>query len=128
MHVDDAGTTSADGLHEQRRVGRFRHASLERVFEVRRQVSGGLHTTPVLLGLYSLVCLMAHRLTTDGQILLRSTAWYDKDHATFSDVLAFVRRAIWAEKYFNKSTFCGDQVIIHRDDWEVVVTQLASTA
>ncbi len=85
-------------------------------------------TTPVLLGLYSLVCLMAHRLTTDGQILLRSTAWYGKDQATFSDVLAFVRRAIWAEKYFNKSTFYGDQVIIHRDDWEVVVTQLASTA
>lgn len=85
-------------------------------------------TTPVLLGVYSLVCLMAHRLTTEGQRVPRSAAWYLKAQVTFSDVLAWVRRAIWAEKYFNKSTIRGDRVIIHRDDWEVVVTQLASTA
>ena len=85
-------------------------------------------TTPALLGLYSLVCLMAHRLTTAGLLWPRSATWYGKEQATFSDVLAFVRRAIWAEKYFNKSTFRGDHVIIHRDDWEVVLTQLASTA
>lgn len=85
-------------------------------------------TTPALLGLYSLVCLMAHRLTTTGPLWPRSTAWYDKTQATFSDVLAFVRRAIWTEKYFNKSSFRADQVIIQRDDWEVVLTQLASTA
>ncbi|MGC1954558.1 MAG: transposase [Gammaproteobacteria bacterium] len=85
-------------------------------------------TTPALLGLYSLICLMAHRLTTAETLLPRSTAWYGKTQATFSDVLAFVRRAIWAGKYFNKSTFRADQVIIHRDDWEVVLNQLASTA
>ncbi len=85
-------------------------------------------TTPALLGLYSLVCLMAHRLTMPAPLCPRSTAWYAKSQATFSDVLAFVRRAIWAEKYFNKSTFRADQVIIHRDDWEVVLNQLASTA
>jgi hypothetical protein len=93
-------------------------------------------TTPVLLGLYSLVCLMAYRLTTEGPMVPRSAAlrraqdaaWYLKAQVTFSDVLAWVRRAIWAEKYFNKSTFRGDRVIIHRDDWEVVITQLASTA
>ncbi len=71
---------------------------------------------------------MAHRLTTAWLLWPRSATWYGNEQATFSDVLAFVRRAIWAEKYFNKSTFYGDQVIIHRDDWEVVVTQLASTA
>jgi hypothetical protein len=71
---------------------------------------------------------MAHRLTTAGSLWPRSTAWYGKTQATFSDALAFVRRAIWAEKYFNKSTFRGDQVIIHRDYREVVLTQLASTA
>lgn len=32
------------------------------------------------------------------------------------------------QKYFNKSPFRGEQVIIQRDDWEVVLTQLASTA
>ena len=85
-------------------------------------------TTPALLGLYSLVCLMAHRLTMPAPLCPRSTSWYGKTQATFSDVLAFVRRAIWAEKYFNKSTFRADQVLIHRDDWEMVLNQLASTA
>ena len=85
-------------------------------------------TTPALLGLYSLVCLMTHQLTTPGPLWPRSTAWYEMTQAMFSDILAFVRRAIWTEKYFNKSTFRGDQVIIYRDDWEVVLKQLASTA
>ncbi len=85
-------------------------------------------TTPALLGLYSLVCLMAHRLTIPAPLWPRSTAWYGKTQATFSDVLAFVRRAAWAEKYFNKSTFRADQVIIHCDDWEMVLNQLASNA
>ena len=84
-------------------------------------------TTPALLGLYSLVCLMAHRLTTAGPLRPRSAAWYGKTQATFSDVLAFIGRAMWAEKYFIKSSFRGNQVIIQRDDWEVVLTQLAST-
>lgn len=103
-----------------------RHLGLE----TQRQCSDRAiaRTTPALFGLYSLVCLMAYRLSSALPMLPRSTAWYLKEQATFSDVLAFVRRAIWAEKYFNKSTFRGDQVIIHRNDWEVVVTQLASTA
>jgi hypothetical protein len=71
---------------------------------------------------------MAHQLTTGGQRVPRSAAWYLKAQVTFSDVLAWVRQAIWAEKYFNRSTVRGDRVIIHRDEWEVAVTQLASTA
>jgi hypothetical protein len=85
-------------------------------------------TTPCVLGLFSLICLMAHSLTETRKLVPQSTAWYLKQSAAFSDVLAFVRRAIWAEKYFNKSTFQADRVIIHRNDWEVVLTQLASTA
>jgi hypothetical protein len=84
-------------------------------------------TTPVLLGLFSLVCLMAHHLTAKMQLLPRSTAWYLKTEATFSDVLALVRRALWAEKYYNKSTIQGDQILFHRDDWEVLLDQLADT-
>ncbi len=85
-------------------------------------------TTPVLMGLFSLVCLIAHHLTAGMKLLPTSTAWYLKTEATFSDVLALVRRAIWAEKYFDKSVIQGDQVIIRRDDWEVIMDQLASTA
>jgi hypothetical protein len=47
-------------------------------------------TTPALLGLFSLVCLMAYRLLDVMQLPLQSTTWYLKQEATFSDVLAFV--------------------------------------
>jgi hypothetical protein len=51
----------------------------------------------------SLVCLMAYRLLDLMQLPLQSTTWYLKQEATFSDVLAFVRRAIWAGKYLDNS-------------------------
>lgn len=52
-------------------------------------------STPLLLGLYSLVALFAHALHPDGRIPTRTTAWYQKPQATFADVLATVRRALW---------------------------------
>src|SRR5436190_16799444 len=36
-------------------------------------------TTPVLLGLFSLVTLLAHSLFTRQQPAIRSSAWYTKD-------------------------------------------------
>jgi DDE superfamily endonuclease len=87
-----------------------------------------VRSTPALLGLCSLVCVMASRLTA-GQVLgVRSTAWYRKKEATFSDVLAFVRRALWVEKYCTKALFRDDHVLLSANDWEVVLDQLASTA
>jgi hypothetical protein len=84
-------------------------------------------TTPALLGLFSLVCLMAYRLLDLMQLPLQSTAWYLKQEATFSDVLAFVRRAIWAGKYLDNSISPPDQVVFHRTEWETLLDQLAST-
>ncbi len=52
-------------------------------------------STPLLLGLYSLVVLFANALHPNGQIPIQTTAWYQKSHATFADVLAAVRRALW---------------------------------
>ena len=54
-------------------------------------------TTPALLGLYSLVTLWAHNLRRSRRPLPSATAWYAKERATFSDALALVRRALWAE-------------------------------
>ncbi len=85
-------------------------------------------TTPVLLALFSLVTLMAQALLGTLKLTPQATAWYPKSAVTFSDVLVFVRRAIWAETYSDKSTIRGDHVLIHRDDWEIVMAQLASTA
>ena len=51
--------------------------------------------TPVLMGLYSLVCLMGNRLGQEELLKVEQTAWYKKEHATFSDMLRAVRMAIW---------------------------------
>lgn len=53
-------------------------------------------TTPALLGLFSLVVLLAQRLTTDAPFPRRQTAWYHKPEPTFSDALALVRRYLWS--------------------------------
>jgi hypothetical protein len=54
-------------------------------------------TTPVLLGLFSLVTLLAHRLhrRSPGTLTVRTAAWYLKSQATFSDALACVRDQLW---------------------------------
>ena len=49
-------------------------------------------TTPCLLGLFSVVVLMAHAAHPD-RLPTRQAAWYPKPEATFSDALAAVRRA-----------------------------------
>ena len=60
-------------------------------------------TTPVLLGLFSLITLLAHRLTQDQPLPVRTAAWYQKQKATFSDVIALVRRYLWMETEFANS-------------------------
>jgi hypothetical protein len=52
-------------------------------------------TTPVLLGLFSLVTLWADRLYTREGIEVQQAAWYVKERATFSDAIAAVRRQLW---------------------------------
>jgi hypothetical protein len=52
-------------------------------------------TTPILLGLFSLVTLLATRLVRDGALPVRTAAWYAKRAPTFSDALAAVRRQWW---------------------------------
>jgi hypothetical protein len=84
-------------------------------------------TTPVLLALYSLVCLMVHRWRDQWPLLARSTAWYLKPHATFSDCLALVRRTTWAASNFVTSTSDPESLVISRQDWKRLLDQLAST-
>ena len=52
-------------------------------------------TTPVLLGLFSIITLLAHRLARDGKLPARRSAWYLKTQATFSDAIAVVRQQLW---------------------------------
>ena len=85
-------------------------------------------STPALMGLFSIVCLMALRLISKGKELVPQTnAWYQKQHVTFSDVLALVRRYIWADKYV-KSTHDTGYVLFPVQNWEAILDLLATAA
>jgi hypothetical protein len=71
-------------------------------------------TTPALLGLYSIVTLMATRLIGDQEAPVRITTWYQKQQATFSDTIALVRRYLWGIDHFPISQAPTDVVKIPR--------------
>src|SRR6202046_5717781 len=53
-------------------------------------------TTPILLGLFSLITLWANEAFTSQVPAIRSASWYRKSLPTFSDAVASVRRQLWA--------------------------------
>jgi hypothetical protein len=71
-------------------------------------------TTPVLLGLFSIVTLLAHALANDGHLPIRQAAWYIKTQATFSDAIAAVRQQLWYPANFFTSRSAGNMVKIPR--------------
>lgn len=79
--------------------------------ETQRQWSDSAiaRTTPALLGLFSLVTLLAHQGVTRGRLPVRRTAWYAKKVATFSDALALVRKELWQHLLFSTSKQQDDQ-------------------
>jgi hypothetical protein len=64
--------------------------------------------TPALLGLFSLVTLLAHEPMTSNTAPLQQTAWYTKTTPTFSDALALVRRRLWTQVTFPTSPCDAD--------------------
>jgi hypothetical protein len=60
-------------------------------------------TTPALLALFSLVALFAHQWKERMPKTVRRSAWYEKDHPTFAEALALVRKELWAQEL----SFCG---------------------
>ena len=71
-------------------------------------------TTPALLGLFSLVTLLAHRSTCRGRLPIRQAAWYVKPLPTFSDALAVVRQRLWHDQDFHISLPDTDMAKIPR--------------
>ena len=71
-------------------------------------------TTPFLLGLFSLVTLLANALLTRHGIPIHSTVWYPKTLPTFSDALALVRSRLWAYFTFHTSQDEPDMVKVPR--------------
>jgi len=85
--------------------GTFHAARAHLGVETQRQWSQRAiaRTTPALLGLFSLVTLLAHEPMASSTAPLQQTAWYAKVTPTFGDALALVRRRLWAQMTFPTS-------------------------
>jgi hypothetical protein len=60
-------------------------------------------TTPTLLGLFSVVTVLAHTLSNYHLLSPRQAAWYAKTTPTFADALALVRSHLWRHTHFSLS-------------------------
>jgi hypothetical protein len=78
--------------------------------ETQRQWSDAAiaRTTPALLGLFSLVTLLANQSARHEKLPVRQAAWYPKLTPSFSDALALVRRQIWQSHHFWISSSQGN--------------------
>lgn len=85
-------------------------------------------TTPILLGLFSLVTIFASKLQGDGNIPVLTTAWYQKTEATFSDCLALVRKHLWNSGLHVKSARKADFVSLPKQEWEYLISCLSAAA
>jgi hypothetical protein len=81
-------------------------------------------TTPCLVGLYAVVTLLAHALHPDGKVPVQWAAWYPKSHATFTDVVAVVRRHFWGDFSYSTSAHAPDLVAIPRAELSRLVQAL----
>ena len=84
--------------------------------------------TPVLLGLFSMVTLLAHpplaaAATRRRPRVIRHAAWYCKAAPTFADALALVRPDVWRQQTFQTSASLGDRVKVPR----TILEQLTET-
>ncbi len=89
-------------------------------------------STPVLMGLYSLVCLMGNRLGQEKLLKIEETAWYRKKHATFSDMLRAIRMAIWRENLIlrkAKITPSVENILPKMTEWaEAIIKRMLQAA
>lgn len=85
-------------------------------------------TTPCLLGLHSLVSLLAARLLKQRELPARTAAWYAKRSATFSDTLAYVRRCLWGHQHFQMSVTEAEMTKVPRSLLERLTETLCYAA
>lgn len=82
-------------------------------------------STPSLMALFSLTCLFALEMLKTKTLSTASTAWYNKKgQATFSDILAFVRRDIWSSNHFSDSVNSHDSAKNDRAFWDSLLDQV----
>jgi hypothetical protein len=85
-------------------------------------------TTPVLLGLFSLIILFADAQKARLLASVRRSAWYDKRLPTFADALALARKEVWACATFRGSHSEADIVKVPRAFMERLTDALCYAA
>ena len=85
-------------------------------------------TTPVRLGLCSLVTVLAAHFCPSGQIPIVGSAWYRKPEAPFADCLAWVRPRLWGARYLATSAPQADFVQLPREVFDLLLTDLPLAA
>jgi hypothetical protein len=85
-------------------------------------------TMPCVLGLYSLITLLAARLLNRQSLPARRAAWYNKESATFSDTIALVRRFLWSHQHFQMSATETDIIKVPRSLLERLTETLCYAA
>jgi hypothetical protein len=85
-------------------------------------------TTPTLLGLFSVVTLLAHSLAVHQTVPPRQAAWYAKSTPTFADALALVRSQLWQHANFSLSQKEYDLIQIPRPLFECLTDTLCYAA
>lgn len=89
-------------------------------------------STPVLMGLYSCVCLMANQLRQVEPLKAEATAWHQKEQVAFSDMLRAVRMVIWRDNLISrkvKNTASLENITPEMAEWaEAIVRQVLQAA
>lgn len=64
-----------------------------------------LRSMPALLGLFSVVTLLANLHALKQKLPVQQAAWYNKQLPTFSDALRIVKQTLSSQRYFRTSQF-----------------------
>jgi DDE superfamily endonuclease len=86
-----------------------------------------VRTTPALLGLFSLVTLLAHCHVRRGKLPMRQAVWYVKPRPTFSDALALVRQHLWQHLCFHTFEVRSDGAKSFLPLWNRLIPALSYT-
>lgn len=81
--------------------------------------------TPCIMGSFSIIVLIALELQKEDidEIPIQKSAWYAKNQVTFSDMLAYVRKAILKEKYFPQF---GKNNDLWSNEFQEIINQMAA--
>ncbi len=67
-----------------------------------------LRVTPTLLGLFSIVTLLANLHAKKQKLPVQQAAWYNKQLPTFSDALRIVKQTLFSHRCFQTSQFYNE--------------------